>query len=94
MERKPRRYLAVLSQFLRLLKLDVARHGARIESAVELSPEFQARARAGLTRRYGGALNFVFAQNPALLGGLRVQVGGDVYDGSVQARLDALEESF
>jgi F-type H+-transporting ATPase subunit delta len=38
-------------------------------------------------------LNFIFAQNPALLGGIRVQVGGDVYDGSVQARLAALRES-
>jgi len=25
---------------------------------------------------------------------VRIQVGGDVYDGSVQARLTALQESF
>ncbi len=93
-ERKPRHYAAVLAQFQRLVKLDVARHTARIESAAELSPQFQAQARAGLARRYGGGLSFVFAQNPALLGGVRIQVGGDVYDGSVQARLAALEESF
>jgi F-type H+-transporting ATPase subunit delta len=93
-ERKPRGYMAVLSQFLRLVKLDVARHAARIESATPLSPQLQARVQADLARRYGGGLNFIFAQNPALLGGVRVQVGGDVYDGSVQARLAALEESF
>ena len=39
-------------------------------------------------------LNISFAQNPALLGGLRIKVGSDVYDGSVQARLEDLEESF
>ena len=93
-ERKPRGYAAVLAQFQRLLKLDVARHTAKIESAAALSPEFQARVQADLARRYGGGLNFIFAQNPALVGGVRIQVGGDVYDGSVQARLAALQESF
>ena len=39
-------------------------------------------------------LIFSFAQNASLLGGLRVQVGSDVYDGSVKARLAALEEGF
>jgi F-type H+-transporting ATPase subunit delta len=92
-ERKPRGYAAVLSQFQRLVKLDVARHTARIESASALPPPFQAQVQADLTRRYGVGLSFVFVQNPALLGGVRIQVGGDVYDGSVQARLAALQES-
>jgi F-type H+-transporting ATPase subunit delta len=35
-----------------------------------------------------------FAQNPALIGGLRIQVGSDLYDGSVKTRLQKLEESF
>ena len=39
-------------------------------------------------------LNISFAQNPRLIGGLRIKVGSDVYDGSVQARLDALSQSF
>jgi F-type H+-transporting ATPase subunit delta len=93
-ERKPRGYMAALSQFLRLVKLDVARRTARIESAAPLSPEFQAQTQAVLDRRYGAGLYFTFAQNPALLGGVRIQVGGDVYDGSVQGRLAALQESF
>jgi F0F1-type ATP synthase delta subunit len=29
-----------------------------------------------------------------LIGGLRIQVGSDVYDGSVRARLASLEQSF
>ena len=39
-------------------------------------------------------LIFAFTQNPALIGGLRVQVGSDVFDGSVQARLAGLETTF
>jgi len=35
-----------------------------------------------------------FAHSPALIGGMRVKVGSDVYDGSVQARLATLEARF
>jgi F-type H+-transporting ATPase subunit delta len=93
-EQKPRGFLPILSQFERLVKLDVARRAARIESAAPLTPAFQAQLQADLTRTYGAGLNFTFTANPALLGGTRIQVGGDVYDGSVQARLNALQESF
>lgn len=94
LERKPRGYLGLLSQFQRLVKLDIARRTARIESAAPLSPQSQAQLQADLNRVYGNGLSFIFSQNPALLGGVRVQVGGDVYDGTVRARLNALEESF
>jgi F-type H+-transporting ATPase subunit delta len=93
-ERKPRGVVPILSQFERLVKLGVARRTAKIESAAALSPQFQARLQADLARIYGGGLDFIFTQNPALLGGVRIQVGGDVYNGSVQARLTALQESF
>ena len=93
-EQKPRGFLPVLSQFERLVKLEVARRTARIESATALPAAFQAQLQADLGRTYGGGVNFIFTQNPALLGGARIQVGGDVYDGSVQARLTALQESF
>ncbi len=92
--RQPRGYPAILSHFERLVKLDVARRTAKIESAAPLDAGLQAGMQANLTRIYGGGLNMSFAQNPALLGGLRVQVGSDVYDGSVLARLNSLRENF
>ena len=91
---KPRGYVAILSHFQRLVKLDLDRRAARIESAVPLTAAQQNDVTANLTRRYGSGLNFLFSHNPALLGGMRVKVGSDVYDDSVQARLDALQESF
>ena len=91
---QPRGYLAVLTQFHRLVKLETARRTARVESATPLSPQFQSQLQAELSRKYGAGLSFVFVQNPALLGGLRIQVGGDVYNGSVQGRLAALQECF
>lgn len=93
-ELKPRGYIEILSHFQRLVKLEIERRTAKVESAVALSPETQADVKNRLARIYGQGLNISFAQNPALLGGLRIKVGSDVYDGSVQARLESLAESF
>jgi F-type H+-transporting ATPase subunit delta len=91
---KPRGYLAILSHFQRLVKLDLARRNARIESAAPLSPDLQTSVQSSLGRVYGPGLNIAFVQNPSLIGGMRIKVGSDVYDGSIQARLAALAESF
>jgi F-type H+-transporting ATPase subunit delta len=91
---KPRGYLATLSLFRRLIQLDQARHTANVESAQPLAADQQSNVQATLTRAYGPALSASFTDNPALIGGLRIQVGSDVYDGSIRARLAALERSF
>lgn len=91
---KPRGYMSILAQLERLVKLDLARRTAKVESAVALLPEQQAAVQASLGRKYGAGLNIAFTQDPALLGGLRIQVGSDVYDGSVRARLENLSEVF
>src|SRR5437870_2763940 len=69
---KPRGYLAILAHFQRLLKLEEARRGAKIESAVPLAPEFVAALKNDLERRYGRGLNYSFSQRADLLGGIRV----------------------
>ena len=93
-ELKPRGYLAILSHFQRLVKLELERRSAKVESATPLGSDLQASIQANLSRLYGAGLNISFAQNPALIGGLRIKVGSDVYDGSIQARLAAIEQSF
>jgi F-type H+-transporting ATPase subunit delta len=92
--RKPRGYLSILAHFQRLLKLAVDLRTARLESAVPLDPAQQAAVKSNLEKRYGPGLDFIFADNPELVGGLRVRVGSDVYDGSVRARLTELVEQF
>jgi F-type H+-transporting ATPase subunit delta len=91
---KPRGYVAMLSHFQRLVKLDLEQRSARIESAVPLAKDLQALVEASLGRVYGPGLHIAFVQNPALIGGMRIKVGSDVYDGSIQARLASLQESF
>jgi F-type H+-transporting ATPase subunit delta len=94
LQARPRGFLAILTHFERLLRLELERRAARIESAVALPADLQAHLRAGLARLYGPGLDISFGQNPALIGGVRIKVGSDVYDGSVRARLAALQESF
>ena len=93
-ERKPRGDLAILTHFQRLVRLELDRHSAQIENAVETPAVLRESLQANLTRRYGAGLAFSFRVNPALIGGLRVKVGADVFDGSVRARLDDLNERF
>lgn len=89
-----RGYLALLGQLQRLLKLEYARHTAKVECAVPLPPDLQANVRSGLEGMYGPAITTLFAQNPCLIGGMRIQVGSDVYDHSVLSGLAALQKSF
>jgi F-type H+-transporting ATPase subunit delta len=89
---KPRGYLGALSHFQRLVKLDIERRSAVVESVAALDEAAQGGVREALARRYGAGLSFTFTQNPALIGGMRIKVGSDVFDGSIQARLAQLQE--
>jgi len=91
---KRRGGLALLSHIQRLVKLDYARHTAEVESAMPLPADLRARIQAGLARTYGPGISASFAHNPGLIGGMRIKVGSDVYDGSVRARLAELEKGF
>ena len=88
-----RSHRALLSQFVRLIRLDYAQHTGVVESAMPLPDELKAATQAGLKRRYGSSLTTLFSNRPSLIGGIRIQVGSDVYDGSVLAGLAALEHS-
>jgi F-type H+-transporting ATPase subunit delta len=86
--------LPLLIQFLQRIKFDANLHTATVESATPLTTEFQNKVRDGLTRRYGPGFPIDFHHSPKLIGGMRIKIGCDVYDGSVQARLADLEAKF
>ena len=89
-----RGYLALLARFQRLVKLDFARHTANVESAMPLPADVRASVEAGLKNAYGPGVSAVFVQNPTLIGGIRIKLDSDVYDGSVRAGLASLERRF
>jgi F-type H+-transporting ATPase subunit delta len=82
--------LPILSGFQRLVRLERDRHTAIVESAEPLAGSVRDAVQDGLARVYGRGLDTSFGQNPALIGGMRIKVGSDVYDGTVRARLAAL----
>ena len=88
----PRRgSIAIMDAFRRLVLLDRDRHAATVESAVPLAATVRDAISADLARRYGPGLQVVFSENALLLGGLRIKVASDIYDGSLRGRLAALE---
>ena len=94
LEAKRRGGLTLLSHFQRLVKLELSRHTAEVESATSLPAALQASILSNLDRLYGPGMSISFVLNPGLIGGMRIQAGSDVYDGSIQARLHRLRESF
>ena len=87
---KPRHYLAILTVFERLVRLETARNTANIESASELPQDQRASVQQRLERFYRRPLAAQFRVNAALIGGSRITVGSDVWDGSVVNRLESL----
>jgi F-type H+-transporting ATPase subunit delta len=93
-EKKPRGYTEILSRLHRLVKLDLEQHAACVESAVPLSADLQSQVAGRLNKIYGDGLRLTFKEDASLIGGLRIQVGSDLYDGSVKMRLEKLQQSF
>lgn len=93
-EKKPRHNIAILENYKRLVRLEVEKRHARIETADELSGEIRSQIIASLQRKYGSDLTTEFVIDPYLLGGLRIRVGSDVWDGSVRNRLQRLEQNL
>lgn len=91
---KPRGYIAILDSFSGLVKAEIERQLALVESATPLTADLQANLKSSLSQKYGRELTLDFQVRPELLSGIRVKVGSDVWDGSVKARLEALKASL
>jgi F-type H+-transporting ATPase subunit delta len=94
LDKKPRHYIKVLEAYKRLLRLEVEKRSATIETASELAPASGAEIVANLKRKYGTDLATRFVVNNELLGGMRIRVGSDVWDSSVRNRLHRLQQQL
>ena len=92
--KKPRGYIKVLDDFKNLLRLELEKRHARIEIASPLDDGTRSKILTTLKKKYGNDLTSEFVNNPALLGGVRIRVGSDVWDGSVRNRLQRLEQQL
>jgi F-type H+-transporting ATPase subunit delta len=94
LEKKPRNYIKLLDYYKRLLRLELEKHHARVETASPLEPQAANDLLRNLSRRYGANLTAEFLVNPEVLGGMRVRVGSDVWDSSVRNRLERLQQQL
>ena len=92
--KRPRHFMDVLQYYKRLLRLEIEKRHARIESATQLTPQAAADIVARLKKKYGEDLSSEFVVDPTLLGGVRVRVGSDVWDGTLRNRLERLQQQL
>jgi len=92
--KRPRHFMDVLQYYKRLLRLEIEKRHARIESATQLSQQTAGEIVARLKRKYGRDLTTEFVVDPTLLGGVRVRVGSDVWDGTLRNRLERLQQQL
>ena len=81
----------VASQFHELVNARSGVSDAVIHSAYEIAPAQLADVIVALEKRFGRKLNATVVLAPELIGGIRVVVGDEVLDTSVQARLEQLK---
>ncbi|MGC1479232.1 MAG: F0F1 ATP synthase subunit delta [Chthoniobacterales bacterium] len=93
-EAKPRGYTQILKEFARLIRLELGKRHAVVESAAPLEGPAAEQIDNDLRTRFGNDLTFEHRVTPSLLGGLRVQVGSDVWDGTVLNRLQQLKQKL
>jgi F-type H+-transporting ATPase subunit delta len=91
---KPRYYLDILKSYQRLIRLEAEKTHAVIESAVPMSADTSSSIVSDLKAKHGADLTTEFKVAPDLIGGLRIKIGSDVWDGSVRHRLDRLAQQF
>ena len=90
---KPRNFLALLTAFTELVRLERAAHTATITSAVPLTAEEQAAITAKLNAREAG-LNYEWKVDSSLIAGLTVKVGDNVTDASIRTRIEQLTKNL
>src|SRR5438270_13697298 len=90
---KPYDALGLLRTYQRLITTELSKGQAVVEHAGTISDGILQSIAADLSRRYGRPVTATGKPNPALLAGLRVRIGDDVYESSVSSQLAALADA-
>jgi F-type H+-transporting ATPase subunit delta len=84
----------IIAEFEQLITLGGHRPVAHVTTAIALTDKEQLAMREKLAAQFGTDLEFDFAVDPAILGGVVVRVGGKVVDDSVAGKLRALRDTM
>ena len=89
-----RRIRQLLNRAMRIVSDQHGRVVATVHSAAPLNDAQRTRLSDALSRRYDGKISLNVVIDPAVVGGLRVQIADDVIDGSISARLADLRQKL
>ena len=92
-QKPPAHAAATLREYHRLVEREVARSRARIEFAGALASGAVASIITELSRIYHRPISATTVENPALIAGVRVSIGDDVFERSVAGQLEKLAAS-
>ena len=87
---RPANPVMVLKAYARYLAAELAKGEAVVEHAGAINAATLAAIAATMTTKYGRPVTAAARPNAALLAGLRVHVGDDIYESSVAGQLAAL----
>lgn len=82
---------AIVSRFHQLVAAEKRQVGVRLTTAVDLERSEVEALRAELERQWSRSVVMEATVDPEILGGAVLQIGDQVVDGSVRARLNALK---
>lgn len=91
---RERRVRQLLNRAMRIVSAQRERVTATVQVAAALTDAQRQRLGEALSRRYGTRVSLNVIVDPAVVGGLRVQVADDVIDGSISARLADLRHKL
>ncbi len=86
----PSNLRVLLKTYHRLLSVEIAKRTAVVESASALSGDVLEAIERYYSELYGYPVKSTTKTNPELIAGIRVQIGDDRFDASVQGRLQRL----
>ena len=90
---RPANSMAVLKAYQRLIAAEVARGQAVVEHAGPINSAALDAIAAAMSKKYGRSVTAVEKRNDALLAGVRVRIGDDLYESSVAGQLATLAEA-
>lgn len=91
--KKPRNHIALLTAIKRYVEIEENKHKCEVTSAEPLSATETAEIEQRIMAVHENNLNIEWKVDPALIAGLRIQIGDQVTDGSLKAKLERLQQS-
>ena len=88
----PRQPLAVLRHYQRLITIQIARNSALVEHGGPIDDGLLRSLETAFTRKYQRPITASARPNPALIAGLRIHIGDDLYESSIASELAALSD--